>query len=136
MKESQGISRLNEISTKKNLKVKIPQIKKSSSINDISSSNNQQEIQSVENLSKKNSFFSNADQGENNINISNENFTKFPLIIDETVKDTREFIKFLQELNKKDLSSQDKKRMENYLSKSISEVQKKISDDIQKMNKN
>ena len=63
-------------------------------------------------------------------------FSNFPLIIDETVKDTRDFIQFLKELNQKDMSANDKKRMENYLSKTICEVQKKITNDILKMNEN
>ena len=110
-----------------NLKVKIPQHKKNSF-----ELKKEDSINNTQGFVKKNS---NTSEDGDVIAESSEAVNKFPQIIDETVKDTRDFIKFLHELNKKDLSSQDKKRMENYLSKSISEAQKKISDDIQKMNK-
>jgi len=63
-----------------------------------------------------------------------KNESKFPVIIDETTQHTREFIYLLKELNEKDISMKDKKRMESYLSKSIVEINRKINDDVNNIN--
>jgi hypothetical protein len=100
------VTSLNKVSSLKNLKVKIPKERERKD----SEGSNKQSYQTDD--------------------------SKFPKVIDKTKEDTREFINLLKELNKQDLTMQDKQRMENYLSKSISEMQKKISSDLQKMNGN
>lgn len=97
---------LNKVSTLKNLKVKIP---------------NGSARKNSEVLDKQSYI------GED---------SKFPKVIDNTKEEIKEFINLLKEVNKQDLSIQDKQRMDNYLSKSISDLQKKISSDLQKMNGN
>jgi hypothetical protein len=97
-------SSLNKFSNLKNLKVKIPQ----------------QEKRDQESDGSRKSY-------------QNEN-SKYPTVIDQTKEDTKEFIKLLKEMNKQDMTQQDKQRMNNYLSKSILDMQKKVSSDIQLMN--
>lgn len=97
---------LNKFSTLKNLKVKIP----------------------------NGSVRKNSEGSDKQSYISED--SKFPKVIDNTKEEIKEFIYLLKEVNKQDLSIQDKQRMDNYLSKSISDMQKKISSDLQKMNGN
>lgn len=97
---------LNKVSTLKNLKVKIP----------------------------NGSVRKNSEGSDKQSYISED--SKFPKVIDNTKEEIKEFIYLLKEVNKQDLSIQDKQRMDNYLSKSISDMQKKISSDLQKMNGN